>query len=583
MCMSGSPLKGRAPSLALLTGALFAAHPLMTEAITYTFQRHASLVATFYIMTIVLYSASRQRENRALYIASIVSAVLAMKTKENAFTLPLLVALYEFMFFRGNAGKRLTRLLPIVLTMAVIPLTLSYLNSPVSAPPRESAEAAETVSHVLSRPEYFYTQMPVVAKYLRMLVLPLGQSLDHAFTTYTSLLRLSVLLSMLLHLLMAGTAIFLWRSSSNNRAGLRVMAFGVLWFYIALSVESSFMPLQMIITEYRVYLPAAGIFLAASTGGTLGALELERRRPGTLKKAGALAIALVSVLGIMAFARNSTWRSELSIWQDAHEKNPRSARPALHVGLAHEKLGDFEGALKAYKRAVELEPGHAMAHYDVGVIYNNKGQYERAEAAFRRALDIDPGYALARSNLAAVLMRRGRMAEAEAELRKSIELSPLSPTPYYNIALLLMNARRYPEAEPYLMKLLTLVPRDADIINKLAIVFIKTARSGKARETLEEGIASFPGDYHLLINLASLEDEAGNMQEAERLYIRTIKAAPVTAYAPFDALGRLYIRTGRFDKALSIIDRGLARNPSDKTLMELRPIAIKGSGQSIPR
>ena len=36
---------------------------------------------------------------------------------------------------------------------------------------------------------------------------------------------------------------------------LRLIAFGILWFFVTLSVESSIIPIPMIICEYRVYLP----------------------------------------------------------------------------------------------------------------------------------------------------------------------------------------------------------------------------------------------------------------------------------------------------------------------------------------
>jgi len=571
--MQASALRKRADSMALLTGALFAAHPLMTEAVTYTFQRHASLVATFYILTLVLYSASRHKGSQALYIASIVTALLAMKTKENAFTLPLVVTLYEFMFFRGHAGKRLLRLAPMLLTMAIVPLTMSYLGA-LSAPKAPvTAEPLETAKHILGRAEYFFTQMPVIAKYLRMLFLPFGQSLDHAYTRYPSIMSLPVMLSMFLHALLAGSAIFLWRISSTKWIEGRLIAFGILWFYITLSVESTFVPLQMIITEYRVYLPATGIFLAVSTGGTIAAMRIESLRPASLRLARNAAVLIVALLGILTIARNATWRTELGIWLDASAKNPDNTRPILHVGLAYEKLGNYNNALKAYQRTVEIDPRHHMAHYDVGVIYNNMGQYDKAEAAFRRALELVPGYALARNNLATILMRTGRTAEAEAELKRAIYLNPWNPSPYFNISLILLNDRRYVEAEHYLKKLMELIPPSADVLNKLGVAYRESGKVEEARKTLTEGLVAFPGNYHLILNLAVLEDQAGDMARAEELYTKTIASTPRGGHAPYDSLASLYIRSGKYREALSTAEKGLSANPADETLIKLRAIA----------
>lgn len=106
--------------IALLSALLFVSHPIQTEAVTYIFQRLASLVTFFYLLPIVLYIKwriasysplplwegvrGRVRWGRVipllLYLLSLISAILAMKTKENAFTLPLVIMIYEFFFLK---------------------------------------------------------------------------------------------------------------------------------------------------------------------------------------------------------------------------------------------------------------------------------------------------------------------------------------------------------------------------------------------------------------------------------------------------------------------------------------------------
>src|SRR5208282_523656 len=108
--MESSPLKQQAAPIAFFSALLFAAHPLETGAVTYVMQRFASLMALFYLLSLVAYIKARliaqeRWKSGSLYIISIVSAILAMKTKENAFTLPFVIALYEFCFFNGNIKK----------------------------------------------------------------------------------------------------------------------------------------------------------------------------------------------------------------------------------------------------------------------------------------------------------------------------------------------------------------------------------------------------------------------------------------------------------------------------------------------
>jgi hypothetical protein len=96
--------------ISLFPALIFVTHPIETQAVTYIVQRLASLTTLFFLLSIVLYVTSRlaaagARDNgegdrvfsaRSLpfYFLSVASAVCAMKTKEMAFTLPVVIALY---------------------------------------------------------------------------------------------------------------------------------------------------------------------------------------------------------------------------------------------------------------------------------------------------------------------------------------------------------------------------------------------------------------------------------------------------------------------------------------------------------
>ena len=103
-------------------------------------QRFASLAAFFYLLSLTAYIQSRLTSNAErqkgkavyrplfLYIISFISAVLAMETKENAFTLPFVVTLYEFSFFKDGIKRRIFYLSPILLSLCIIPLTLMSMT-----------------------------------------------------------------------------------------------------------------------------------------------------------------------------------------------------------------------------------------------------------------------------------------------------------------------------------------------------------------------------------------------------------------------------------------------------------------------
>ncbi len=142
----------------------------------------------------------------------------------------------------------------------------------------------------MSRWDYFMTEMRVITTYIRLIFLPINQNLDYDYPIYRSFITPPVLLSFLFLVFLLGVAVYLLikvRKAETNSKKLevnseksedkrqnigtderqkgdysRLFAFGILWFFITLSVESSIIPIDDVIFEHRVYLPSVGFFTA---------------------------------------------------------------------------------------------------------------------------------------------------------------------------------------------------------------------------------------------------------------------------------------------------------------------------------
>lgn len=376
----------RAPAFA--AAAIFGTHPMQTEAVTYVVQRLTSLAALFSLGCVVLYlrwrlaggEPGRSRLAHATsYLPVLAAALLAMKTKESAFALPMAVALVEAGLLDGPLRPRLLALAPLLATLAVIPLTL--LAAP--APPA-LGNTEVTGQGALTPLAYLVTQLTVLPAYLRLLALPFGQSADHDHPVHASLLDPQVALSLAFLLALAGLA--LWLVREGRREGgrdpaLGLVGFGILWFFVTISVESSVVPLADAMVERRAYLPSVGILVAAST-----AAALLWRRAAPARWAGGLAVSatvLSLALAGATAARNAVWRDEVSLWADAAAKAPRKPRPHLNLGVAHYERGRVDDAIRELRIAAELAPGLADAHTNLGVALGSKGLWEEARREMR--------------------------------------------------------------------------------------------------------------------------------------------------------------------------------------------------------
>ena len=128
-------------------------------------------------------SGSRQAQY-SFYVVAIISTILAMRTKEIAFTLPAMINIYEFMFFKGETKRRLLYILPFLLTMPIIPLTLMGFKG--SSDGFSGVDELTRIAGVesVSRWDYLITEFRVIVTYIRLLFFPINQNLDYDYPIY---------------------------------------------------------------------------------------------------------------------------------------------------------------------------------------------------------------------------------------------------------------------------------------------------------------------------------------------------------------------------------------------------------------
>ena len=431
-----------------LAGALFfAVHPVQTQAVTYIVQRLSSMAALFYLLALVLYvqarrfmqdaGEGRQRGAKSIipviacYIGSVLAAVLAMKSKEIAFTLPLAAVLYEIYFFRGTAKRKLLNVAPLLATLPIIPLTvLGYLDFGIDSQPAAEVHLGQDeqlkVGTSMSRLDYLFTQFRVIVTYLRIILLPVNQNLDYDYPLFTTFFTPSVMLSFLLLLLLAGVAVFLYLLTRQNAASegrksdplLRLVSFGILWFFLTLSVESSLIPIKDLVMEHRLYLPLFGAATSLTTIFYLlsGRLSNSVRRP-FLFAGGAV---LILALGVGAYQRNHVWGDPLRLWQDVVSKSPNKARAVNNLGQALEQNGRRGEAFEAFIKAVKLDPTYYKGYYNLADLYLVSNQPERALPLLQNAIRLNPDFTEAYVSLGASLMRAGKFREVASFLESNL-------------------------------------------------------------------------------------------------------------------------------------------------------------------
>ncbi len=430
---------GDGPAIALFAALFFVVHPVQTQAVTYIYQRIASLATLFFLLSVTAYAAARLRSGlRAggLYLASAAAALLAMKTKEIAFTLPFVIVAYEFIFFGGGFRKKALFVVPVLLLLAVVPL--SVIGSGKSLGMLLSdLDARSRLYTAMPRWDYLMTELRVITTYVRLLFLPVGQNLDYDYPLSHSLFEPAVFASLLFLVSIAGLGVYFLKKAAAVEAGpaaarYRVAAFGIFWFFITLSVESSIIPIVDVIFEHRVYLPSAGAFTAIAASAFIAAHAAGSSRPKIRAALIAAFGCVVVVLIGVSLARNAVWADPVSLWQDVVAKSPAKARGYNNLGNAYNRLGMLDKADEAYRTAMSLGQGNDETHNDLGIAYLKSGKFAEAIEEFDRAMELNPKSGKPHNNLGIVYGQIGQLDKAIEEFSRSIALDPGQVDAYRN-------------------------------------------------------------------------------------------------------------------------------------------------------
>ena len=246
--------------IAFLSAALWAIHPIQTQAVTYIVQRMASMAAMFYVLSILFYIKFRMSlssPHRIFFLLGcVLTFLLAIGSKENAAMLPVSLLLMEFTCFKKSSwrfGKKIyiwgfVAGSGIILILAIWffspDITFSWLNGYRNRP--------------FTLTERILTEPRIVLFYLSQIFFPLPNrlSVEHDVILSTSFFQpWSTLPAILLTFLLIGLGF----SQIRKRP---LIALAVLFFFLNHIIESSIIPLELVF-EHRNYLPSMMVFQMA--------------------------------------------------------------------------------------------------------------------------------------------------------------------------------------------------------------------------------------------------------------------------------------------------------------------------------
>ncbi len=318
----------------LVSGILFALHPVATEAVTVASFREDVMCLFFLLAAALSHVAGvESRGPRSAWLAALTAGLLGLSilSKEVGFVGPVLLLAADALFARPRPwervraqplaeGARYGALVAVALAYAV--LRFAIMKHPGEATPWPGASAANPKGSLLVS---CLTMVPVFADYLRLYAFPLHLRADYMVPVVYS--ADDPRFRMGLFVLLGAAALGLAAAFRSRPAAL-----GLLLLALGLAPVSNVVPIVNIQAERYLYVPLAGVALAAGAGA-----EAFRRRalalsPDHAAAAGVLVGTLLLALGVRTWLRLPVWNSNDTLWQATVEDEPLSTR--ARIGLS---------------------------------------------------------------------------------------------------------------------------------------------------------------------------------------------------------------------------------------------------------
>lgn len=357
---------------ALFAALIFAVHPIQAEAVNYIWARSIVLAAVF------MFAAWRDwiegHEWRA--VTWFGAALLA---KEECAAFPLALALLWQPKVRQGR-----RLLALAAMFGLSLLAAVHVVYALAITPGAPAGAQAGITHW----HYFLAQGPVIWRYLRLVILPVG------FTVDPQIAAPSVAVGIAAWIALVGIAVWVWRYSRWFAIGL-----------ILLLPSSSIFPAEDLAADRRMYLALAAFAIV------LGQL---------IKPKAWLAAGLITILAGFSVARTYTWMSDERLWRDAVAKAPDKIRAKIQLAR---NVAPAE-ALELLADARRLAPNDPNVATETGKILLSQGNPAAALSEFGRALALDPRDARNYNNRGVALMALGQKDAARQDFLHALRIDP---------------------------------------------------------------------------------------------------------------------------------------------------------------
>ena len=408
--------------LVIISGLLFAIHPIHTEAVAGIVGRAEILAALFILTSMVCYHQWRQKGEIKWLVLLLVSTFAAITSKEHGFLMIAIMALQEtYYYFTTKTFSWSERKKWIAFgSVAILSLGMWMVRSSITGP---------TASHELwanvGSADRMATSVRTSAEYIGLHLWPFPLSADYWIdeVPIVGFGNVKVLFGVFVILGMLSLAYYLRRK-------LPVASWGILFFFLMLLPVSNFVFAAGFLKAERIlYIPSIGLILLMSVLLTK-VLDLKSGRiPGFI-----LLGLFLLLFTWRSWTRSGDWKNNYTLAVATLQTSPNSPRFNNMMGLELRAQNKNDEALAFFEKAVQANPNHVPALVNLGMQYSYFNRQQEAGDLLEKALTLEPGTLATYANLMSVYRTTGAHDKNIAIAEKAMQRFPQSAAIMWNAA-----------------------------------------------------------------------------------------------------------------------------------------------------
>ena len=225
--------------------------------------------------------------------------------------------------------------------------------------------------------------------------------------------------------------------------------------------------------------------------------------------------------------RQGHYQKALSVFEKVKEMR-ESARVHVHIGEAHEMIGDTMKAQASYASAIQHNPQFLKAHIKSADLYIKEGNEDAALTSLQKASEISPSNSERHIAMGKIYLKKGDSEKAVAAFSVAVKNEGSKAS---EIAEELLKMGNPEMAEKYFRASLEKHANTIHVYNRLGI---SLRRQGKWKEAIleyETAIKVDPLDEGLYFNMAKAYIEGGDLRSAEKNFQKALQLNPALTAA----------------------------------------------------